>query len=351
LWSVGFLLRQIVEILGRFSMSVRKTESRLPAGHDAAEFGQAAPAGDGRSVLISFISNPLVVNRENTYVVVVTDAGLAGATQSFDWSLTENGGAPETQRTDFGEFAYTPHAAGVLQITVKLLGAGDAEQASLTLTQDIVEANAELEALIAAARNESGATVTNPDVAREMVNDHNPYYQGVTLAAPESDNSFYRFVFATVSDGALRRRPDERKRHLAALAESLNSGAQNFGSLAALEAGVSGIRLALLAMNEPHDGGAKLIDWTELPENTTERAFADEQVRQRLQALDENARIDLFNIARFPKSNIVHCARILETLRDRYFPGTNFNDVLTGMSATRAHRIIQHYREGPLRHE
>src|SRR3954454_24990442 len=279
-------------------MSVRKTEIRLPAGHQASDLGQAAPASDGRAVLISFIPNPLVVNRENTYVVFVTDAGLAAATESFDWSFTENGGAPETHRTDFGEFAYTPHAAGVVEIAVRLLGAGDAEQASLTLAQDIVERNAELEALIAAAQNETGPTVANPEVARELVNEHNAYYQGVTLTTPESDNSFQKFVFATVSDGVLRRTPDERKRHVAALADSLSADGQNFGSLAAQEAGVSGIRLALLAMTEPHDGGAKLIDWTELPEPRPERAAADEQLRQRLQSLDENVRIDLFNIAR-----------------------------------------------------
>lgn len=332
-------------------MSVRKTETRLPAGRQATDLGQAVPASDGRAVVVSFTPNPLVIARENTYVVFVTDAGLAGATQAFEWSFAENGGAPETHRTDIGECSYAPHAAGVVATTVRLLGGGDAEQATLTLSQDIVETNAELEALIAAARNDTGPTVSNPDVARELVNEHNAYYQAVSLTTPEADDSFQKFVFATVSDGALRRTPAERKQHVAALADSLNGDGQNFGSLAAQEVGVSGVRLALLAMIEPHNGaGSKLIDWTELPENHAARSAADEQLRQGLQSLDENARIDLFNIARFPKSNIEHCARLLEELRDRYFPGTNFNDVLTGMSATRAHRIIQHYREGPLQH-
>src|SRR5688572_14741509 len=128
-------------------MSVRKTESRLPAGHEAADLGQAAPASDGRAVLVSFTSNPLVVGRANTYVVLVTDAGLAASTQSFDWSFAENGGAPATHRTDFGEIAYTPQATGVVALSVRLLGAGDAEQAALSLSQDIVQPNAELEAL------------------------------------------------------------------------------------------------------------------------------------------------------------------------------------------------------------
>jgi hypothetical protein len=69
---------------------------------------------------------------------------------------------------------------------------------------------------------------------------------------------------------------------------------------------------------------------------------------QAVAGLDENARIDLFNIARFPKSNITACGRIVESLRDRYFAGTNFSDVLTGMSGTRAQWIVRHYREGPL---
>jgi hypothetical protein len=94
---------------------------------------------------------------------------------------------------------------------------------------------------------------------------------------------------------------------------------------------------------------APLLAWTELPEPSAQRAVAEEQLRQTLAALDEPQRIDLFNVTRFPKSNITQCGRIIEALRDRYFSGTNFNDILSGMSGTRAHWITRHFREGPLK--
>ena len=93
---------------------------------------------------------------------------------------------------------------------------------------------------------------------------------------------------------------------------------------------------------------APLLQWTELPEAVDQRNVADEQLRQSLAALDESALIDLFNLARFPKSNITQCAKIIETLRNHYFNGASFNDVVTGMSGTRAHWITRHYSEGPL---
>jgi hypothetical protein len=328
-------------------MGVRKTERRIPANFQPSDLGQAVAAADGRCALVSFVTTPLVVARENVYVLFVTDAGLAGTTQSFEWTFTESGIAPNVQNTAAGEIAYRPQAIGTLNLTVRLLGAGNTEQARIEMDQNIAPPNGELESLIAQARNEPGPGVSNPDVARELVNEHNPYYQAVALQTPESDDAFRRFVFGVVFDGALNRDASQRKRHLDQLAASLNNQEGDFGSLAAQGAGVSGMRLALLAMTPGNP--APLLPWTELPEPSAQHAAADQQLRQQLAALDESKRIDLFNLARFPKSNITQCARIIEALRDRYFSGANFSDVMTGMSGTRAHWIIRHFREGPLK--
>ena len=324
-------------------MTVRKTESRIPANFQATDLGEANVAADGRCALISFVTSPLVVGRENVYVVFVTDAGLAAAAQSFEWTFTENAGPPDTQTTEQGEFSYRPNSAGEVNLAVRILGAGNTEQATLALAQETVSPNVELETLISDARNRPGPGVSNPDVARELINDHNPYYQDVVLQTPETGDAFKRFVFSLVFDGALRRTAVARKQHLEELANSLNNQSGDFVTLVGKGAGVSGIRLALLAMFLP-----AFIAFSELPEPFEQRALADEQLRESLAALDEAKRIDLFNLVRFPKSNINRCAGILEGLRDHYFPGTNFNDVITGMSGTRAHWIIRHFKEGPL---
>jgi hypothetical protein len=328
-------------------MPVRKTETRIPENFQAADLGQAEAAPDGRSTLVSLIISPLAVNRDNTYVLFVTDNALATSIQTFEWSFAENGGTPSTQTTQFGEATYRPTATGNLVVTVRMLGSGGSEQATITMNQEVVALNAELEAMITEARNDPGPGIGNLDVARELVNDHNPYYQAVTPQTPADTDGYKRFVFSMVSDGALHRTPAQRKTHLDQLAAAINTNG-DLVTPSAAGAGVCGIRLALLAMVLPQASGSKWISWTELPDTANERGTADEQLRRTLAELDENKRIDLFNLTRFPKTNITLCGKILEALRDRYFNSANFNDVLTGMSGTRAHWISRHYREGPL---
>jgi hypothetical protein len=333
-------------------MSVRKTERRIPTGFQASDLGEAVVSADGRSCVVSFISSPLAFERENVYVVYVTDTMLASAVRSFEWSFTENDGTPSTHTTEFGETTYTPTDTGSLTLVVKMLDTGNTEQARLTMTQDVIGPNPTVEALIANAIDLPGPGVANPDVIRELVNDHSPYYQNITLQTAEPTDAFQKFVFGIVFDGALQRLPEDRKQHIDDLAESLNGERDDFATLAARGAGVCGLRLALLAMTVPQSPGATtmLLDWTELPEPADQRAVADEELRQALAALDETIRIDLFNLVRCPKSNIVRCGRVIEMLRDRYFAGSNFNDVMTGMSGTRAAWITRHLREGPLHH-
>ena len=73
-----------------------------------------------------------------------------------------------------------------------------------------------------------------------------------------------------------------------------------------------------------------------------------QQAGKPLAALSDTDKIDIFNISRFPKTNITQCASIVETLRDKYFSGASFDDVLTGLSGTRAQWITMHYSKGPL---
>jgi len=330
-------------------MVALKTETRIPAGLEAADLGEAVVATDGRSALISYVTSPIVVARENVYVLLVTDSALAASAENYAWSFTLDGGTPDERTTERGVIAYTPSATGNLVIAVRILDGGGSELGKLELTQDIVSPSAELETLIDAARNEQGPAVTNPDVARELVNEHNLYYQNAGLSAPEDGDGFKTFLFTMVHDGALEQAPSPRAQKLDQMAASLNGNGGDFATQAAGGFGVSAIRLGLLAMTTPPASGAgTALDWTELPEPAAPRVAAEATLRTTLGGLDEETRIDLFNRLRFPKSNITHCARILEALRDRYFPGTKFDDVLTGLEGTRAHWIVRHYREGPL---
>jgi PKD repeat protein len=328
-------------------MPIRKTETRIPVGSAASDLGEAFGAADSRCALVSFITSPLVVNRENTYVVFVTDAGLAAQAQSFEWSFSENGGTATTQSTQVGETVYSPQGTGSLSVTVRILDGTNAEQAKLSLTQAMVPLHPGLEALIAAAKDQPGPGASDPDVSRELVNDYNPYYQAVSLPTPETGDAFQQFVFSLLFEGASKRSPADRKQLIEDLAEALDSAAtDDLVNRTAEGVGVCNIRLPLLAMIPPT--GAPPLPWTELPQPAAQNQYADQQLRQKFAALDQSTLIDSFNLARFPKSNITQCAHIIGALRDHYFAGTNFSDVLTGMSGTRAFWIAMHFRQGPL---
>src|ERR1044072_6079772 len=126
-------------------MSVRKTESRIPAGFQPPGLRQALTSSDGHCSIVSFITAPLAVNRENIYVVFITDAALAASAESYEWSFNEDGGTPLVKSTEFGQIAYTPSAEGYLNLKVRMLDAGSSELASLSLTQQIGPLNVELE--------------------------------------------------------------------------------------------------------------------------------------------------------------------------------------------------------------
>jgi hypothetical protein len=331
-------------------MPVRKTESRIPANFQASDLGEAIVAADGRCAIISYVASPLVLGRENTYVLFVTDPALAGMAQAFEWSFTENEGTPERHTTQFGEISYSPKSVCNLNVIVRIQDAVNAELANLTLTQTVRLTNRELELTILLEQAKVGPSLGNLDVDRELVNDYSPYYQSVTLQSPEEGDAFQRIVFGLVRNGALQCPPALRKRHIEQLASSLNGDNYDFPNLITQGVGICAIRLALLAMTLPEAPGSAntFLKWTELPEVQVKRSSAETLLNQDCAGLDESKRLDLFNLLRFPKSNITLCGRIIETLRNRYFPGTNFNDVMTGMSGTRAQRIIKHFRLGPL---
>jgi hypothetical protein len=327
-------------------MGVRKTETRLPAGLTAADLGESVISPDGRCCLISFNTAPLAASRPNSYMVFVTDAGLAATVESYQWSITEDGFEPYSETTTVGEFTYLPVNAGNLGIDVQLLDGSDKVLASLSMSQELGGLNPTIEDSIAAAAGQAGPGAGNPDVLRELVNEYYTYYQGVHLKTPEADDSFKRFVCGVLFDGVLKYPAAKRKDINNEIAATLTDNPAAFSTAAGNAVGPAALRLAVLAMNYPV--GSPLLPWTELPDGGSANALADELLRQKLDALAEDNKIDLVNIARFPKTNIAFCAAIIENLRDKYFAGASFKDVLTGMNGTREHWITKHYTTGPI---
>jgi hypothetical protein len=322
-------------------MATRKTESRIPDTLQPGDLGQAV-TNNGVS-LISFVTSPLVVDRNNTYVVIITNAGIASSAQSYQWSVSTNGGAAVVSETEVGELTIDPQQTGTLQVSVNVRDAADTTIATVAVSQHVVSPSAQLEDMIAAAHSQSGPGMADPDALRELINEHNLYYQSVTTQNTEPLAGFKKLVFNMAFEGVMKKNAAERKLYLDQLATSLNSGDMDFASLTMQPVGVCSVRILLLAMTVPN-----MMPWTLLPADANQRTLEMQELHQTLAQLDESKKIDLFNLVRFPKSNVNSCGRIMENLRNRYFGTTNFDDVLTGMSGTRAQWIIAQYRQGPI---
>lgn len=91
--------------------------------------------------------------------------------------------------SDYPRRVSSPGSGGQLNLVVRILGAGNAEQASLSFAEEIVSPNVELETVIGEARIQP--VLSNPDVARELMNNHNLYYQDVELQTPQSGDGFH----------------------------------------------------------------------------------------------------------------------------------------------------------------
>jgi hypothetical protein len=324
-------------------MPVRKTESRIPTTFQPADLGEAFVMADNRAALIAYSSSPIATQRLNTYVVMVTNPALATQVQRFTWTFRLNA-TETTQTTDFGVVEYIPNATGTLVITVALVGT----PVTLALTQQVTALNPALETLITEAGNRVGPTIANPEVARELVNQYCRYYGGgLTLTPPEAGDGFQKIVFNYTYKGAETRTPAQRKQHLDRLAETLNNHTGNFGTEALDGAGVCEIKLPLLAMIVPENP----IAWTELPVNATRQAAVRLEIMTRFNALSENVKIELYNLVRFPKSNVKMCGKVLETLRNRYHSGVNFNDVLTRGGGVISTALDVQFRNGPIARE
>ena len=328
-------------------MGARKSESRLPSGMSAQDLGDSVVSADGRCALIAHSSAPVVAGRDNDYVLMTTDPGLAATATSFSWTFVENGVTTRTETTGHGYVVYRPVASGLLSVDVRVLDAGGSELGGNTLEQDVTMPSIDVEDLIGAAQERPGPEIGDPEALRELVNQYGGYYSGLSPTVPEAGDAFLQLLFRMALDGVAHQSATTRRTLVEDLAGALERDGQEFAVKAASGVGVCGIRLALLAMVLPNPA-APYLAWTELPEPAQERAVAERALRQSLGALSDDVRCDLLTVARFPKSNIVACARLLEALRNRYYAGVTFADLVAGQAGMRTNVIWRDYREGPL---
>ncbi len=331
-------------------MPVRKTESRLPPGFSAAELGQSATAAANANIyLISYLTDPVIRERMQHYVVLVDGVAapaLPATIGQYDWSINDAGTA-HTQRTDAGILEYTPQNLGTLAVSVNVLDAAGATLATVALSQQVVPLFTGLEQKI----DEDEATsplAAHPETSRELINDLRRYADAI--APPASDALLDKLLLSIAYSVTLRIPQSSqvvRNVRLENAAREINNGQHaNFLSVAENGIGVAECRPHLLAMCLNKNGTAPAVPYipfVQIPARGRARTTALTGIRTAFNALTEPDKVDLFNLLRFPKTHFRMCKTVLERLRDEYFNGQAMQALLGDRAKTE--RLISEYQE------
>ncbi|HEV7241238.1 MAG TPA: hypothetical protein VGQ36_18540 [Thermoanaerobaculia bacterium] len=316
------------------------TERRLPAGFTAADLGQAT--ADALAALVSFHSSPVVTGRAQTYVVFVLDAALQTNVASYRWQA----GTDNVQTTN-GVLEYVPAAEGDIEVRVDLVDAGNAVLKTMSVAQSVVTLHPELETLIQQP-DEVAAVAADPETSRELVNDVRVYIDELAPRSADPESTLNRLLFAVAYAEALRVPPADRAAGIERLAAALDAGAaESFADQAQNGIGLCQVRPQALAMYVSATAGGSdwLIARRELPSDASARAPVQNELRTALQELAPDRQADLFNMLRFPKSNLRMTMQFLQALMTQYFAGMTLPAILA--DGSKAKTLVTQFKEGP----
>lgn len=272
----------------------------------------------------------------------VLDAGMQGTTASYRWQI-----GPDTITTDNGVLEYAHAAEGDTQVTVSLLDGGGNALKTISLAQKVISLNAELEAMINTP-DEVTPTVADPETSRELVNDVRAYIDEIAPRSADSESALNKLLFAVAYSMAMVVSPPGRSAHMEKLASALDEAAGvSFSDQAQNGMGICQVRPAVLGMylSATPGGSDWLISRRIFPNDPDARGAMQTELNTALAQLDENKRIDLFNLLRFPRSNLKMTALLLEALREQFFPGQALPAILADKE--KAKTLISQYEEGP----
>lgn len=329
-------------------MGVRKTESRIPQGFTADSLGmKAVSTSSANVILVSYFSSPVEVRRIQRYVVFVIDTVIAGTVNSYEWSF--NNGTTTNQTTTIGVSEFTPQNTGSLIVTCVIKNATNVTLHTITLTQQVISLNNELELRIEQTENNFPGAA-HPETSRELINDIRPY---INLLLPIATNGIYnKAISSLVYANSLALDQVRRNVLLEDLANIINTTPSNFYSQAKNGIGIAKTRPQLLAMvlDNPAATGTKYLDITALElvagATETQRTANATAIETAFNALSVDIQTDLYNLLRFPKSHVEMAKRIFDLLGDRYYNGTAL-ELIFGNS-DKAKRLITAYEKGPI---
>lgn len=335
-------------------MGIRLTESRIPADFSPADLGESNQVADGTGLvkyaLVSYLTSPIARGSKVDYVVFVLREDLSQADDfRYQWTLTHlPSGDKEEKANDEAVYQYSADRSGDVLVRVEVLR-GSTSVTVLTLTQRVEELEPGLEGLLKPTGmlkhlnvdSSVGSLGGNSRTSRELINDFRRYVFAATDPAPPlvGIDLPTRFVAAILYVGIHRMGYLGRRAELAAAAAELNGEWSLARAFAGMEnaLGIARIKPQTLAMVLERSPGETYTEWTDLPSDPDKRPTVHKTILANLNGLDDaqTVKVDLFNLLRFPKSNILMCARLLRRLvtRPRRWPNATRAQLINNENA------------------
>lgn len=319
-------------------MPVSNAFKSLPVGVPHDELGQVATVT--QSYLVATLHSPVAVNQIQQYLVFPS-ATIGPNVASYAWTITD-GGTTVNETTTDGRLLYSPLNTGTLGVSVEIRNGAGSALATLTLSQQSMPLLPELETLMDAA--DRGPAAAHPSTSREIVNNYKAYVDGVVSATAEP--LLNRLLLSIMYSHCMRKPWLSRNREIQSALSALNGGNHaSFLGMANNGMGICGIRPQLAAMAIEKSAGVPFIAWTELPASRSARRTAIQTIETNFNALTADEIISFFHRLAIPRLAIKTCLAILNKLKDTYFSGQSWQDVLG--DRTKGRKLLMHYDSGP----
>ncbi|QNU68625.1 M23 family metallopeptidase [Ruminiclostridium herbifermentans] len=310
-------------------MGLRITESRLPSGLSPHELGQAVLSDCGKYSLISNLTSPLRVGINNgeaivnkvEYYVFINETNIAEFfNYKYQWNITlvDSDGKSniflKNEAPVENGFVYIDvNKTGKLIVSVTVLNNDSCIE--LRLEQNVIELDITLENLYSKIKSNKGinigALAGNIETSREIINDFHNY---IILAAPPPS------LANSISSSWAFHSTDIPAKFLTAIVYELIFAYPNNTK----DYRINACESAANFLNQDNFDEFLLNYTYMIPLGvcgiTPQYAANILNVYPDLSNKDDNGRIqriDLFNILRFPKTNIQVCSAILSSIKSK----------------------------------
>lgn len=307
-------------------MSIRQSEQRLPATLTAADLGQASVEGanpPGRHVLVSFLTSPVVKGTRLEYVVFALDDPPV---DEYRWRLekpgpiTVDGGVTET-----GVFHVLGADPGDVKVVVEVVSGGSI-RATLQLDQHVFARDPAIEALRPSFVGRGGVG-SEFDTLSEEVYELKQYI--VDGAAATGPNGIPPLALAAVLFQEITNRPKDRTTYahtLRLMNREDDIREPELESMADVHDDITPFRVMTFA--EKSLGVGQLAQtttamvlgktpWIEQPRSWFLSRLARRNIAVAYRRLASEHHLDIFNLLRFPRTNIRLTAQLLAMLKNR----------------------------------